>query len=91
MFRQLWKKNSFRMRSREGVFKAVGIDPNAEYSEEQLEEFIVLKAVRDYNHSKFGQTDHVIIEGIIKDVFQDAIPDLDRPVQDYGNLEKCLQ
>jgi hypothetical protein len=28
-----------------------------------------LKAVRDFNHSKFATEDHIIIEGVIKDVF----------------------
>jgi hypothetical protein len=39
------------------------------YEEEELEEYIILKAVRDYNHSKFAEADHIIIEGVIKDVF----------------------
>jgi len=46
--------------------------------------------VRDYNHSKFAADDHVIVEGVIKDVFQNAVPDLDAPVQDYGNLKEAV-
>jgi hypothetical protein len=40
-----------------------------QYDEEELEEYIILKAVRDFNHSKFATEEHIIIEGIIKDVF----------------------
>ena len=49
-----------------------------------------MKAVRDFNHSKFAVEEHVIIEGIIKDIFQGAVPDLDKPVQDYGNLKEAI-
>jgi len=49
-----------------------------------------LKAVRDFNHSKFATDEHIIIEGIIKDIFQGAVPDLDKPIQDYGNLQEAL-
>ena len=62
----------------------------APLTEEELEEYIILKAVRDYNHSKFATEEHVIIEGIIKDIFQGAVPDLDKPVQDYGNLKEAI-
>ena len=57
------------MRQRDTVFKQIGIDPANHYEEAELEEYIILKAVRDYNHSKFSLDDHIIIEGIIKDVF----------------------
>lgn len=30
------------------------------------------------------------MEGAIKDVFQGAVPDLDKPTQDYGNLQDAL-
>ena len=46
--------------------------------------------IRDYNHSKFATEEHTIIEGVIKDVFQGAVPDLDKPVQDYGNLKDAI-
>jgi len=49
-----------------------------------------LKAVRDFNHSKFATEEHIIIEGIIKDIFQGAVPDVDKPVQDYGNLKEAI-
>ena len=49
-----------------------------------------MKAVRDFNHSKFATEEHLLIEGAIKDVFQGAVPDLDKPVQDYGNLKEAI-
>jgi len=51
------------------VYKQIGIDPGQHYDEEELEEYIILKAVRDFNHSKFAIEEHIIIEGIIKDIF----------------------
>ena len=51
------------------VYGQIGIQPEEDYEEEELEEYIILKAVRDYNHSKFAADDHVIVEGVIKDVF----------------------
>lgn len=68
------------------VYRQIGIDPDQVYEEEELEEYIILKAVRDYNHSKFAAEEHLLIEGAIKDVFQGSVPDLDKPVQDYTNL-----
>jgi len=90
LFRSVWKDVPFRVRQRDTVFKQIGIDPANQYEEAELEEYIILKAVRDYNHSKFALDDHIIIEGIIKDVFQNAIPDLDAPIQDYASLQECL-
>lgn len=80
----------YSVRQRQTIYKQIGIDPSLQYTEEELEEYIILKAVRDYNHSKFALEDHIIIEGIIKDVFQGAVPDLDAPIQDYSNLQECL-
>lgn len=72
------------------MYRQIGIDPDQHYEEEELEEYIILKAVRDYNHSKFATEEHILIEGVIKDVFQGAVPDLDKPVQDYGNLKEAI-
>jgi hypothetical protein len=30
---------------------------------------MILKALRDFNEAKFGRADSIIVEGIIKDVF----------------------
>ena len=87
---QLWKRASFSERQTRAVYRQIGIDPEQEYKEEELEDHIILKAVRDYNHSKFAADEHIIIEGIIKDVFQGTVPDLDAPTQDYGNLQEAI-
>jgi len=65
----LWKKKSLKDRQTRSVYRQIGIFPEQDYDEDELEEYIILKAVRDYNHSKFSQDDHIIIEGIIKDIF----------------------
>lgn len=64
-----FNNDDMKARQKHIVYRQIGIDPFEEYSEEHLEDYIVLKALRDYNHSKFTVDDHTIIEGIIKDVF----------------------
>lgn len=88
--RQLWKRTKHTTRQIRAVYRQIGIDPEQEYQEDELEDHIILKAVRDYNHSKFATDEHIIIEGIIKDVFQGSVPDLDAPIQDYGNLQQAI-
>ena len=39
------------------VYLKIGLDPYKEYAEEVLEEHIILKAIRDFNYSKFFQDD----------------------------------
>mmetsp|Transcript_42572 Transcript_42572/g.65295 ORF Transcript_42572/g.65295 Transcript_42572/m.65295 type:complete len:341 (+) Transcript_42572:2001-3023(+) len=90
LYNRLWGHTSFHDRQQKVVYRQIGIDPDQHYDEEELEEYIILKAVRDFNHSKFATEEHVIIEGIIKDIFQGAVPDLDKPTQDYGNLKDCI-
>jgi len=91
LYDRLWEHIPFAERQLRTVYRQLGIDPDAQYEEGVLEEYIVLKAVRDFNHSKFATEEHVLIEGVIKDVFQGAVPDLDKPVQDYGNLKAALR
>lgn len=69
LYKQLWGKMSYQERQRRIVYLQIGIDPDQNYDEEELEEYIVLKAVRDFNHSKFAFTEHILIEGAIKDIF----------------------
>ena len=69
LYRRLCGRAKFPERQLRTVYKQIGIDPEQHYDEEELEEYIILKAVRDYNHSKFATEEHVIIEGIIKDIF----------------------
>lgn len=90
LYRRFWQETPFAERQLRAVYQQIGIDPDQTYEEGLLEEFIILKAVRDYNHSKFAADEHLLIEGAIKDVFQGAVPDLDKPVQDYSNLQQAL-
>jgi hypothetical protein len=90
LYGRLWEQTPFVERQLRAVYKQIGIDPDEQYDEGVLEEYIILKAVRDFNHSKFATEEHLLIEGVIKDVFQGAVPDLDKPVQDYGNLKDAL-
>jgi hypothetical protein len=80
LYRKLWGRDRFTERQLKTVYRQIGIDPEIQYDEEELEEYIILKAVRDFNHSKFAIEEHIIIEGIIKDIFQGAVPDLDKPI-----------
>jgi hypothetical protein len=38
-------------------------------TEDELEECIIVKAMRDFNNSKFAEQDHEMIDGLITDVF----------------------
>ena len=90
LYQKLWNRAKYTDRQTHAVYRQVGLEPSEDYDEDELEEYIILKAVRDYNHSKFAADDHVIIEGVIKDVFQSAVPDLDAPNVDYGNLREAI-
>jgi len=91
LYQKLWNRAKYTDRQTHAVYRQVGLDVTEHYDEDELEEYIILKAVRDYNHSKFAADDHVIIEGVIKDVFQNAVPDLDAPNVDYGNLREAIE
>lgn len=80
LYKQLWNRIKYKQRQIKTVYKQIGLNPDSTYEEEELEEYIILKAVRDFNHSKFAGQDHIIIEGVIKDVFATAVPNLDAPV-----------
>lgn len=60
---------------------------------------MILKALKDYNEAKFTRSDSIIVEGIIKDVFNVkpsnesnrlALRD-DHLDPFYGNLRACLE
>jgi hypothetical protein len=55
-----------------------------------LEEYIIIKAIRDYNHSKFSNVELFLIEGVIKDVFTGSVSELDLLQSDYGNLKELI-
>lgn len=42
-------------------------------TEGDLEEYILIKAIRDYNTCKFAHIEHSSIDGILRDVFIDKL------------------
>lgn len=58
--------------------------------EEELEEYIIVKAVKDYNTSKFSHDMLHQINGIISDVFLNATPKLRPDGSDYSNLTELV-
>jgi len=64
------------------------------YTEEELEEFIVLKSLKNFNSSKLGSEENQILDGIIKDIFIEAsrVKDADILKEgDYGPLKQMIQ
>lgn len=59
-------------------------------SEVELEEHIILKAVKDFNTSKFSRDQLFGIEGIINDVFLGSAPPIDLDRNDYSNLQELV-
>jgi hypothetical protein len=60
------------------------------FDDDALEEYIIIKAIRDYNFSKFSQIELYLIEGIIKDVFIGSVSDIDLLKSDYGQLKELI-
>ena len=60
------------------------------FDDDELEEYIIIKAIRDYNHSKFSNQELFLIEGVIKDVFTGSVSELDLLQSDYGNLKELI-
>ncbi len=60
---------------------------------------MILKALKDFNEAKFGRADSIIVEGIIKDVFnvKNSTESTKLALRDdlidpyYGNLKACLE
>jgi len=42
-------------------------------TEADLEDYILIKAIRDFNTCKFAHIDHHHIDSILKDVFEDKL------------------
>lgn len=72
------------MRAVRSVINAAGLLKQAypNMNEDQL----LLRALRDVNVPKFLKDDLPLFENIILDLF----PGVDRPVQEYGNLQTAL-
>jgi hypothetical protein len=60
------------------------------FDDDTLEDYIMIKAIRDYNFSKFSQIELYLIEGIIKDVFIGSVNDIDLLKSDYGQLKELI-
>ena len=90
LFTDVWQDVSFKTRQKETIFRLIGLEPSNKYQEQELEVYLILKAVRDYNFSKFAPKDLKAVEGIVMDVFIDSVPDLKTPTHDYANLQECL-
>ena len=70
--------------------KQIGLAGNAKMSEIMLEEHIILKAVKDFNTSKFSRDQLYGIEGIINDIFLGSVPPIDLDKNDYSNLQELV-
>lgn len=70
--------------------KQIGLRPNARMSEVELEEYIIVKAVNDYNTSKFSHDMLHSINGIISDVFLGSVPKLKPEGSNYSNLTELV-
>ena len=54
-FKEVWKDGNWHKRQTRVVMKQIGLPGNAKMSEIQLEEHIILKALKDFNTSKFSR------------------------------------
>ena len=59
-------------------------------TEIELEEYIIVKAVNDFNTSKFSHDMLSSIEGIISDVFLGSVPKKRPEGSDYSNLTELV-
>ena len=91
LFKNVWRKTKQKERQLRAVYNQIGIDPRKKYSVEELEAHIIYKSINDYNSSKLNTLDNIVVQGIIKDVFQDVVPNLDKESSDYGNLKDCIE
>ena len=70
--------------------KQIGLKPSQRLSEIELEEYIIVKAVKDFNTSKFSADMLQSINGIISDVFLGSVPKLRPQGSDYSNLTELV-
>lgn len=70
--------------------KQIGLKPQQKMTEVELEDYIIVKAVRDYNTSKFSHDMLNSINGIITDVFLGAVPKLRPEGSNYSNLTELV-
>ena len=70
--------------------RQIGLSPFYRAGESQLEEYMIIKAVKDYNSSKFSSDMLESINGIIIDVFQGSVPEIRLDNYDYSNLKTLV-
>ena len=70
--------------------KQIGLKANQRMQEVELEEYIIVKAVKDYNTSKFSHDMLHSINGIIADVFLGSVPLLRAEGSNYSNLTELV-
>ena len=86
-FKKVFKEgSSWQKRQTRVVMKQIGLKGDARMSETDLEERIILKAVKDFNTSKFSRDQLSGIEGIINDIFMGSAPPINLDKNDYSNL-----
>ena len=70
--------------------KQIGLRAREKVSEIELEEYIIVKAVQDYNASKFSHDQLKMVNGIISDVFLGSVPKLTPAGCNYSNLTELV-
>ena len=70
--------------------KQIGLRSREKIDEIELEEYIIVKAVKDYNTSKFSHDMLHSINGIISDVFLGSVPKLTKEGSNYSNLTELV-
>lgn len=70
--------------------KQIGLKPGTRISETELEDYIIVKAVKDFNTSKFSADMLQSINGIISDVFLGSVPKLSSSGSNYSNLTELV-
>ena len=90
-FRQVFGQvDSWRQRQTKVLMKQIGLKANQRMTEIELEEYIIVKAVKDFNTSKFSHDMLHNISGIIADVFLGSVPKLQPAGSDYSNLTELV-
>lgn len=90
-FKQVFTNSEdWRTRQTRCVMKQIGLKPNAKMSEVELEEYIIVKAITDFNTSKFAHDMLAQINGIISDVFLGSVPKRQPQGSDYSNLTELV-
>lgn len=91
LFKQIFANDKgWKKRQTEIIMKQIGLKANQRVTEVELEEYIIVKAVKDYNTSKFSHDMLNSINGIISDVFLGSVPKLQPEGSNYSNLTELV-